>query len=458
MIKRSSADSRAAGADGIKFPVRCPNVILFLADDLGFGDIGCHGNPVVKTPHLDTFARDSVELDRFYVSPVCSPTRASLMTGRWNFRTGVTDVFGQGCEMNTSERTVAAILRDAGYATGLFGKWHLGDQPAHSPTQRGFDETLTFLGCAMPATEYFDPTLLHNDQPQQRTGYCMDIYTDAAIGFIKAHREEPFFIYLPTNLIHTPMVAPDALIAQYDNLGLIESTQKIYGMVQSIDENFGRLRAALAEFGLEDDTLLIATSDNGPCSGSKPTDRHMAGLHGLKGTVYENGIRVPCFMRWPNGFAGQRHEAAATAHVDLLPTIAQACGATLPDDRIIDGVSLLPALQQGDAIEPRHLVFQWDSGQSPRHGQAYCVINERWKLVQPCGMDSPGQKHIRRRYAQLCQLQNRGERSIDGPARFELYDLLEDPGEQHDLAHQHPDLVTQLIDAYDRWYADVTSA
>ena len=169
-----------------------PNVILFLADDLGYGDVGCHGNPVVQTPNLDSFAQDSVEWDRFYVTPVCAPTRASMMTGRYNFRTGVTDVFGRGCEMATDETTLAEILRDASYATGLFGKWHLGGQPQQSPTQRGFDETLTFRGCAMRADQYFNPTVLHNDVPETREGYCLDIFTDAAIDFMKTHRDDPF--------------------------------------------------------------------------------------------------------------------------------------------------------------------------------------------------------------------------------------------------------------------------
>jgi len=436
---------------------RRPNVILFLADDLGYGDIGVHGNSVVKTPHIDAFAKESIEWDRFYVSPVCAPTRASMMTGRYNFRTGVTDVFGRGCEMATDEVTVAELLQDAGYATGLFGKWHLGDQAQHSPTQRGFGEVLSFTGCAMRADEYFDPTLLHNDVPEARKGYCLDIFTDAAIAFMNSHRNDPFFIFLPSNLIHTPLVAPDSLVAQYDNLGLIESTQKTYAMVQNLDDNFGKLRKALNDLGLEDDTLLIATSDNGPCSGSNPVERHMAGLHGLKGTVYENGIRVPCFMRWPNGFSAASVRTQIAAHVDLLPTIADACGVSLPPGRTLDGTNLMPILRQPDSSRTgRDLMFQWDSGETPRRGHAFCVLNQRWKLVQPCGMDSCGQQHIRDRYAELCQLQDRGDRSIDGPARFELYDLQADPGEHVDLAGKHPEIVNEMRMAYDAWFDEVT--
>lgn len=434
-----------------------PNVILFLADDLGYGDLGIHGNTVVRTPHIDSFARESVEWERFYVTPVCSPTRASMMTGRHNFRTGVTDVFGSGCEMAKDEITVAELLRKDGYATGLFGKWHLGDQAHQSPTQRGFDEALTFHGCAMKSDQYFNPTLLRNDVPEQHDGYCLDIFTDAAIAFMKAHRDDPFFIFLPSNLIHTPLVAPDSLVAQYDNLGLIESTQKTYAMVQNLDDNFGRLRQVLAELGLEDDTLLIVTSDNGPCSGSNPVERHMAGLHGLKGTVYENGIRVPSFMRWPNGFQTGGTRAQIAAHIDLLPTIVEACGISPHTKSKVDGVSLMSLLREPDApCSDRNLIFQWDSGQTPRRGHAFCVLNQRWKLVQPCGMDSRGQQHIRDRYAELCRLQNRGERNIDGPARFELYDLQEDPGEYVDLASEYPDIVENMRAEYDAWFNDVT--
>ena len=437
---------------------RRPNVILFLADDLGYGDLGVHGNAVVETPHLDAFAAESVEFDRFYVTPVCAPTRATMMTGRHNFRTGVTDVFGPGCEMATDEVTVAEILQGAAYATGLFGKWHLGDQLQHSPTQRGFDESLTFSGHALNPDQYFDPTLLHNDVPTDYRGYCLDVFTNAAIEFMTEHRDEPFFIFLPSNLIHTPLVAPDSDIARYDNLGLLESTKKTYAMIHNLDANFGRLRNALADLGLEDDTLLIATSDNGPCSGSQPLERHMAGLHGLKGTVYENGIRVPCFIRWPNRFSEPGVRPQVAAHVDLVPTIANACAAPMPTDRTLDGIDLMPVLESPEAtIADRELIFQWDSAHTPRRGHAYCVVTKRWKLVQPCGMDAPEQQHIRDRYAELCELQGRGERSIDGPARLELYDLEDDPGEQRDRADERPDIVRQLGERYDAWFDEVTN-
>jgi arylsulfatase A-like enzyme len=435
-----------------------PNVVVFLADDLGYGDLACHGNPHGRTPQLDAFAREAVALDRFYVSPVCSPTRASLMTGRDAFRTGVCDVFGAACEMDTAEITLAQRLRAAGYATGLFGKWHLGDEPARAPHLRGFDEALTFRGPALGAKQYFDPNLLHNGQPERRPGYCMDVFTDAALRFIRENRARNFFVYLPANLIHTPLVVAPELAESFAGYGLSDNTRRAFGMVQSLDTNFGRLRAALRELGLEDNTLLIFASDNGPCSGSVPLDRHMAGLHGLKGTVYENGIRVPAYMRWPAGFASPGRVRRLAAHVDVLPTVLEACGVAPPAGVKLDGLSLLPLLRNPTASWPdRAIAFQWDSGQAPRRGQAYTVLEERWKLVQPCGMDSPRQQHIRNRYAELCRRQGRGERSIDGPPRFELYDLLADPGETKDRAVDQPVRVDAMRRHYDRWFDDVAA-
>lgn len=431
-----------------------PNVVLFLTDDQGWADLGCHGNPYVRTPHLDAFAKAAVQLANFHVSPVCSPTRASLMTGRYHYRTGVTDVFNTSCQMDPAEVTLAEALRAAGYATGIFGKWHLGDDGPHAPHAQGFEESLVFRGAAM--REYFGPELLHNGVAEKRDGYCTDIFTDAAIAFVQKHRERPFFVYLPTNLIHTPLHVADELRAPFAGLGLDGKTEKICAMLKNVDDNFGRLRKALADLGLEDNTLLIFTSDNGPCAGSVSTKRFMAGLHGLKGTVYENGIRVPCYMRWPAGFRSPATVERLTAHIDVMPTVLEACGAATPAGVKFDGVSLMPLLRNPAASGPdRTLILQWDSGKTPRRGHAYTVLTERWKLVQPTGMDKPVQQMVRDRYAELCRAQGRGDRSIEGPPRFELYDLKTDPGETRDLAAAHPDIVEKMRRQYDAWFDDV---
>jgi arylsulfatase A-like enzyme len=287
----------------------------------------------------------------------------------------------------------------------------------------------------------------------------MDIFTDAAIAFVRQNRNRPFFVYLPANLIHTPLQVPPELAAAYDNLDLGTNTAKAYGMIRSVDTNFDRLRTALKDLGLEDNTLLIFTSDNGPCSGSKPAEnRFLAGLHGLKGTVYEGGIRVPCFMRWPAGFKSPGRVNRLTAHVDMMPFILAACGVPAPPGVRFDGLSLLPLLRDPSASWPdRTLFFQWDSGQVPRRGQAFAVLTEKWKLVQPCGMDLPQQKHIRDTYATLCRLQGRGERSIEGAPRFELYGVARDPGESKDVAAAHPQVVEQMKQQYDAWFSDVAA-
>lgn len=435
-------------------PAARPNVVLFLADDVGYGDLACHGNPHAKTPHLDTFAREAIEFTRFHVSPVCSPTRASLMTGRYNFRTGVCDVSGKGCQMDPGEITVAEALRAAGYATGIFGKWHLGDDPTRAPNAQGFDESLVHTGGMM--RNYFDPELIRNGEKKSFKGYCMDVFTDAAVRFVEQNRARPFFLYLPANLIHTPLQVPDELAAPYAAMKLGPQTSKAYGMLQSVDASFGRLRTTLRGLSLETNTLLIFTSDNGPCSGSVPTNRFMAGLHGLKGTVYENGIRTPCFLRWPAGFKSPAKVDRLAAHLDFMPTILEACGVSQPSGVKLDGFSLLPLLRQPSAAWPdRTLFLQWDSGQEPRYGQAFTVLTEKWKLVQPCGMDLPQQKHIRDRYTELCALQGRGQRSIEGPPRYELYDIAGDPGETKDLAPKHPDVVERMKRQYDAWFSEV---
>ena len=442
------------GAHGQAAGTARPNIIIVLADDLGYGDLGCQGNPRVQTPHLDAFSRQAVQLTHFYVSPVCAPTRASLMTGRYNFRTGVCDVFGKGCNMDSGEETVAEVLRRAGYATGQFGKWHLGDDPARSPNAQGFDVALTFHGPAMGRRQYFNPTLLLNGATNRYEGYCMDIFTDAALAFIKQHRAKPFFVYLAANLIHTPLVVDEALAAPYADLGT--NTARVYGMIKSLDTNFGRLRATLKEAGIEENTFLIFTSDNGPCSGSVPTNRFMAGLHGLKGTVYDNGIRVPFFARWPAAFDRRGKVDRLTAHLDLMPTILEACGSAPPPGVKLDGMSFLPLLRDARAPWPeRTLFFQWDSGQAPRYDRAWCAVTEHYKLVQPAGMDSPAQQHIRDRYAELCALQGRGRRSLEGPARYELYDLAADPGETTDLAAKNPGLVAGFRKKYAAWFDEV---
>ena len=308
---------------------RRPNVLLVITDDQGYGDLGLHGNPKIRTPHLDGLARQGIEMEHFHVCPVCSPTRASLLTGRCNYRTGVVDTFLGRSLMHPEEVTLAEMLQGAGYRTGIFGKWHLGDNYPLRAIDQGFQEALVLRGggIGQPSDppggdSYFDPVLQHNGKQEKTRGYCSDVFTDAALGFIERNRDRPFFAYLAFNAPHAPLQVPDSYYQLYKKMNLApgdfpqvghplegkmdpEQTARIYGMVSNIDDNVGRLLAKLDEWKLADSTLVVFLTDNGP---QQP--RFNAGLRGLKTSVYDGGIRVPCFCA---GRAGSRRARRSTA-------------------------------------------------------------------------------------------------------------------------------------------------
>lgn len=435
---------------------RRPNVVLIMTDDQGHGDLGFHGNPIIRTPVLDGLARESVRLTNFFVSPVCSPTRASLLTGRYNYRTGVVDTYIGRSMMHPDEVTLAEMLADAGYRTGIFGKWHLGDNYPLRPQDQGFHESLVHGGGGIaqpadpPGNTYFDPMLLHNGQWVRTEGYCSDIFTDGAIRFIEEERDEPFFVYLAFNCPHTPLQVPDSYLRPYQEMDLSherfpdegyplpkqanqDATARVYGMVTNIDDNLGRLFARLDELGLRDDTIVIFLTDNGP---QQP--RYNSGMRGRKGSVYEGGIRVPCFVRWPARLQADRDVERMAAHIDMVPTLLAACGVEPPDDVQIDGLNLLPLLQgaDDDAWPDRTLFFQWHRGDEPQQYRAFAARTERYKLVQAAGV----------------QL----DASIQ-PLTFELFDVQADPYEQHDLANENSEIVEDLRRRYEAWFADVSS-
>jgi arylsulfatase A-like enzyme len=419
-----------------------PNVLLIVTDDQGWGDLGVHGNAKVRTPNIDRLARQGVELTRFYVSPVCAPTRASLMTGRYNYRTRAIDTYEGRAIMHPDEVTLAQVLGGAGYRTGIFGKWHLGDHYPCRAMDKGFSEALVISGGGLvqpsdppEGNSYFDPWLEHNGEKVRTKGYCSDVYTDAAIKFIDegAKAGRPFFCYLPFNAPHTPLQVADELVKPYRDAGLDERTAKAYAMITNIDDNVGRVLAALDERKIADDTLVIFMTDNGP-----QVARYNGVLRSTKGSAYEGGIHVPCFMRWPGGFkAGGKVERIA-AHIDLFPTILAACDVPAPRDVKLDGMNLLPLLIGGaraDSTWPdRTLYLQWHRGDAPDAGRNAAAVSQRYKLVQPLGM-APG--------------------PAPKDAKWELYDLESDPGEQHNLAAEKPDVVEQMRKGYEAWFADV---
>jgi arylsulfatase len=411
-----------------------PNVILVMTDDQGYGEIGRHGNPVLKTPHLDRFAEESVRFLDFQVSPTCSPTRAALLTGRHEFRSGVTHTIFERERLAPSAVTLADILKTAGYATGIFGKWHLGDEPDYHPSKRGFDETFihgaggigqTYPGSCgdAPGNTYYDPAILHNGVFEKTAGFCTDVFFTAAIDWIDKLRsqEQPFFAYITPNAPHSPYTCPEFWAQPYVEKGLGEDAAAYYGMIANIDHNFGRLIDKLAEWKLDQATLVIFMTDNGhPLPGL-----YNAGMRSAKGSPYQGGTRVPAFWRWTGKFE-PRDERGLTAHIDVLPTIAELTGAALPADVKLDGRSFAGPLNGAGGEWPDRYLFthlgRWPTGQAQKAKFSNCAVrSSRFRLVND----------------------------------KELYDLNADPAETTNVIERFPAEVAAMRAAYDTWWSEV---
>lgn len=418
-----------------------PNVVLVLTDDQGYDDVGFNGNPLVQTPTLDAVAAEAVVFDRFYANPVCSPTRAALMTGRYAYRTGVLETQEGLSILPPSEITIAEALKVEGYRTGFFGKWHLGDNAPARPMDQGFDHTLTHVGgmigapySPLNAQSYFDPILIEDGIEKSFKGYCVDIFADAAVDFIEASDERPFFVYFAPNTPHHPLTVADRYAQPYRDAGLSEETARYYGMITNLDDNFGRLIDALEAKGVMDNTLIIFAGDNGTSSLHSQADLWVSGLRGRKTYVYENGVRVPMFIQVPDtAGSGRRLNTLATIE-DLMPTILELSRVEVPAN--LDGLSLLPLIE-GGVLPDRSYFVQFHRGQPVERYRNAAVITKDWKLVQAVGRG--------------------GESYSTESARFELYNLEDDPMEQRDLAVVHPEVVARLKAAYDAWFEDVTS-
>jgi arylsulfatase A-like enzyme len=420
----ASALAPLAGAAG---KTKRPNIVLFVSDDQGFGDVSLHDNPVLRTPNLDRIAREGAELTQFHVNPVCSPTRSSLLTGRYYYRTGVVDTYMGRSMMYNDEVTIAEVLQTAGYKTGIFGKWHLGDHYPLRPQEQGFDEVLVHEGGGIgqpsdppDGNSYFNPKLMHNGQPEQRPGYCTDVFFDAAMQFISQNKQQPFFTYLATNAPHVPLQVDEKYVEPFRGK-VDETTAKTYGMLVNLDENAGRLLAHLKKEGLEENTILIFMGDNGPIPA-----RFNAGMRGIKGTVYEGGIRVPFFVRWPAAIKPGVKIDRLSAHIDLFPTLLEACGLNVPAKDKIDGSSLhsLWIKPQSAATWPdRTVYFQWHRGDRGELYNSCAARNQRFKMVN-------------------------GK---------ELYDLEVDPAESRDLAKSQPERLAEFNRGYEAWFRDVAA-
>lgn len=408
---------------------RRPNVVLVITDDQGYGDLGCTGNPWIRTPHLDRFHGDCVRLADFHVSPLCTPTRGALMSGRRPVRNGAWATCWGRSILRRSETTLADVFAAGGYRTGMFGKWHLGDNYPYRPQDRGFEHVAAHKGGGVGQTpdywgnRYFDDTYFHNGVPVHHDGYCTDIWFDEAIRYLESVRDEPFFVYLATNAPHSPYLVADEYTAPYRGLPEIPEPA-FYGMITNIDQNFGRLGQRLAELGLADDTILIFMTDNGTSGGWTRDGRgYNAGMRGMKASYYDGGHRVPCFVRWPNGgLSGGRDLDELLLHLDLLPTFIDLLGLPEPDGAAFDGRSFAPLLR-GEATElpDRYEYVQYRQSTDPPEKWTNAVMTRQWRLVSGA----------------------------------ELYDIKADPGQERDVAGDHPEVVADLRAAHEGWWAEI---
>ena len=435
-----------------------PNVILMMTDDQGIGDFGIKGNTLIETPHIDAMAKNSGSLTTFYVSPVCSPTRASLMTGRYNQRTRCIDTWLGRSMMEPDEFTLAEALKAAGYRTGLFGKWHLGDCYPMRPQDQGFDEVLMHRGggLAQPSEplenerRYTDPILFDEKGEAVKTkGFCTNVYTDAALEFISDGSGKPFFVYLPTNAPHGPYHdVPEDLRKHYMSKDLTvlqanppkgkrkaqvqDQLARIAAMITNEDQNVGRLIAHLKKNDLLENTLVIRMNDNGP-----NTMRYVGEMRGMKSNVHEGGIRSPFWLHWPAKITAGTKVNALTAHIDVMPTILEACGAKA-GPHALDGRSFLGLFTAPDttAWPDRQLVIQSHRGTSAKRYHHFMLRDGDWKLLHASGF---------------------GNESFEGEPKFELYDLKNDPEERKNLAAHRPEVLARLKKDYEAWFADVSS-
>lgn len=432
-----------------------PNILLMMTDDQGYGDIGAHGNPYLKTPHIESIGEKGIEMTHFFSYPNCSASRAALLTGRYPYRTGVTAVTQVDHFMNAVEVTLAEVLSENGYRTGIFGKWHLGDNCPMRPTDQGFQEALVHKGGGIgqaagpPGNTYFDPILEHNNVSKKYEGYCDDIFTDAAIDFIRAKDQRPFFAYLATNLPHFPLQVPDGNAAPYRKLGLHEDNALTYGMIDNIDKNVGRVLAQLDTLGITDNTIVIFLSDNGPRHRRTKNDvypgRWVANLRGTKTSVYECGTRVPFYVQWPKSLAQGQQIAKMGAIIDIFPTLLDACKISPPNDLKMDGQSLLPRWE-GRAMDDEDRVFftQMHYGPTPFKYMHFAARTQQYKLVSP--HDDP--------HSILYQPKDEELKIVLD--KLELYDVENDPSERINLAKQHPEIVEELLAKYENWFDEVT--
>lgn len=426
-----------------------PNIIFILTDDQGYGDLSAHGNPVLKTANLDKLREDAFRFLDFHVSPTCAPTRSALFTGRHEFKNGITHTILERERLTLDAITLPRALQTVGYSTGIFGKWHLGDEDEYLPNRRGFDEMFihgaggigqSYPGSCgdVPGNSYFDPIILHNDKLVETKGYCTDVFFERATEWIKdqAKDKKRFFAYIATNAPHAPYHAKESDAAIYRDQVKNEDVANFFGMIHNIDENIGRLRDHLRDLGIERDTLLVFMNDNGTAAGQTVFS---AGMRGAKGSPWLGGTRANSLWCWPQVIP-KGESSKFVAHIDFFSTIAEIAGVERTEemDRQIEGRSLVPMLQGTHQEWPHRFlvthVGRWPKGANPSDYKysAVSVRDDRWALVNPIG--KPLKKG-------------------DTP-KWQLFDLSNDYEQSRDVAAQHPEIVQAMQDAIDRWWED----
>ena len=425
----NSSQSSKTDTDNTK-----PNVIFVITDDQGYGDLGHTGNTIIQTPNLDKFSAESLNLTNYHVGTTCSPTRAGLLTGRNCNRNGVWHTIMGASLLNEEEVTFADVFQANDYKTGMFGKWHLGDNHPFLPHDRGFDESLYHGGGGVAQTpdywknDYFDDTYFRNGVPEKTEGYCTDVWFDEAITFIENKKDDSFFCYLSLNAPHGPFNVPEEYYNKYKEETEINETQKrFYGMITNIDDNFKKLLAKVDELGIADNTIVIFTTDNGTARGFMKDDNDVvhgynAGMRGTKGSEYDGGHRVPMIIRWPDGkIGGGSALDGLVAHVDILPTLSSLAGINFSTTKQLDGNDM-SAYIKGDSPAPnRMLVTDTQRVPWPIKGRRSCVMDGNWRLVN-------------------------GD---------ELYDISSDPGQVRNLASDYPTRVNLMNAFYESWWEDV---
>ena len=424
MVAPASANDPA-----VRLRKDAPNVVIVITDDQGYGDLSCHGNPVLKTPSLDTLHAESVRLTDYHVSPTCAPTRASLQSGHWANRTGVWHTIMGRSMLRAGEPTIGEVFSKAGYATGMFGKWHLGDNYPFRPEDRGYTHVLRHGGGGVGQTPdywnnaYFDDTYFLNGEPTKFKGFCTDVFFENAKQFITERTEanQPFVAYISTNAPHGPLHAPVESAKKYADQG--SKVANFFGMIDNIDTNVGQLRAFLAEKNIAENTIFIFTTDNGTANGRKIFN---AGMQGKKGSQYDGGHRVPFFIHWPAGKLNRPTDVKPITHaVDVLPTLIDLCKLKPDADTTFDGKSVASLLQgkPDPEIDWNNRVMFTDSQRvkDPIMWKSSSVMTSRWRLID-------------------------GEK---------LFDMDVDPAQKQDVAAAYPAEVRELRAHYQTWWEEI---